>query len=110
MLKGLPLRELVETFFESVAGGGVGGANGGASAPHAELTALAVRHVPDLLHAFSEVCEKRLWGIRSFSVCSKRCRLVWSTAPKSTVLGQTVDVGVALAPLHCRRVVPSRPS
>lgn len=68
MLKGLPLRELVETFFESVAGGGVGGANGGASAPHAELTALAVRHVPDLLHAFSEVCEKSLWGI-SFVFC-----------------------------------------
>lgn len=54
MLKGLPLRELVETFFEGVAAGGVG-ANGGASAPHAELTALAVKHVPDLLHAFSEV-------------------------------------------------------
>eukprot|EP00903_Cladosiphon_okamuranus_P013658 g12719.t1 len=54
MLKGLPLRELVETFFEGVAGG-VAGANGASpSAPHAELTALAVTHVSDLLYGFSE--------------------------------------------------------
>lgn len=66
MLKGLPLRELVEAFFEGVAcrgpaaavvGGGVGGGGvTGGGAPHAELTALAVEHVPDLLHGFSEVC------------------------------------------------------
>lgn len=74
VLKGLPLRELVETFFEGVAcrgsaavgsssggrcgggGGGAGGAAAGGSAPHAELTALAVKHLPDLLQCFSEVC------------------------------------------------------
>ncbi|CAM9343688.1 unnamed protein product [Pylaiella littoralis] len=74
VLKGLPLRELVETFFEGVAcrgsaavgsssggrcgggggGGGAGGAAAGGSAPHAELTALAVKHLPDLLQCFSE--------------------------------------------------------
>lgn len=74
VLKGLPLRELVETFFEGVAcrgpaavggssgsrsgSGGVGTAVAAAagSAPHPELTALAVKHLPDLLQCFSEVC------------------------------------------------------
>lgn len=60
MLKGLPLRELVDAFFAGVACRGPaaaagGGATGG-SAPRTELTALAVNHVPDLLHGFSEVC------------------------------------------------------
>lgn len=65
MLKGLPLRELVEAFFEGVAGVGVEAS--GASAPHAELTALAVKHVPDLLHGFSEVCaEGSLWQVSFF--------------------------------------------
>lgn len=74
-LKGLPLRELVETFFEGVAcrpvGGGGGGGrvsgggggNGGGgtvgtsggTVPHADLMGFAVMHLPDLLQCFSEV-------------------------------------------------------
>lgn len=73
-LKGLPLRELVENLFEGIAcrpfvagsDGGFGGAGGksiggaaggvGGGGANAELTALAVMHLPDLLQCFSEVC------------------------------------------------------
>lgn len=100
-LKGLPLRELVETFFESIAcrpsvgsgdrsegasgpgknNGGVTGAAGG-GIPNVELTALAVMHLPDLLQCFSEVCvrvftEKSVeYDVRYFCLCSLRIRLV----------------------------------
>lgn len=71
-LKGLPLRELVETCFEGVAcrplvaGSRGGGGGSGGSAPNAELTEMAVMHASDLLHCFSEVCVCQ--------VCAARCK------------------------------------
>lgn len=62
-LKGLPLRELVETLFDGIAchpfdvGGNSDATSrdAGKRAPNAELKALAVMHLPDLLQCFSEV-------------------------------------------------------
>lgn len=65
-LKGLPLRELVETCFEGVACRPLVAASrgGGGSAPNAELTGMAVMHASDLLHCFSEVCVCRVCAVR----------------------------------------------
>lgn len=89
-LKGLPLRELVETFFEGIAcrpvGNGDGGSGGGrgsgggayggggtvgtsgGTVPHADLMGFAVMHLPDLLQCFSEVgCPRG--GRDMFALC-----------------------------------------